>query len=558
MKFLRWFIGTFFLLIAVILLFSGQFIFSIIFFIFFYLIVPFSYLKQPNISTDENINKLEGSNYILQTNENNKFKNELKKKFLLEKDKFINNNKIRKEDAFYKFNVLKNYVIDYQIKHYYKKFYFVSYLIVEGDYINKGEKLCYLTDEDKNNKYIITSPKSGYVEYIHKNGNEIVDGDKLAIFHLEGEYSKENSPKNFEYFHYNYNESIYFFDIKWNINDGDFVNIGDKIYTINKYSFFSSNSISNLAKKSGFIDINFGFKVKLFDIIYTIRDSDEKRKEKFINIPDISLDQFTLSKIIKWKYVGTEYKKTDGIYSYSDDQNYMLMFSLNYLKNKDHIVFRTNKKEINLKQNDLISFLFEDNKTITFKINEKPITLRDEHNNQILETKLIITNEELKIFEQNKFIKWRITLNNDYDIFGGNIGLNPYYKNKNNLSIVIKKFTIDYLDTVHKEIENYKPIEIRKIKEKNIKNDECFVYLMKDMINNFYKIGISSNPKYREKTLQSEKPSIELIKAKKFPNRKIAESFEKALHNAYKEKRIRGEWFNLDEKEILDIRESLD
>ena len=79
MKFLRWFIGTFFLLIAVILLFSGQFIFSIIFFIFFYLIVPFSYLKQPNISTDENINKLEESNYILQTNENNKFKDELLK-----------------------------------------------------------------------------------------------------------------------------------------------------------------------------------------------------------------------------------------------------------------------------------------------------------------------------------------------------------------------------------------------------------------------------------------------------------------------------------------------
>ncbi|MBE0393647.1 hypothetical protein BJQ96_03519 [Flavobacterium sp. PL0002] len=76
---------------------------------------------------------------------------------------------------------------------------------------------------------------------------------------------------------------------------------------------------------------------------------------------------------------------------------------------------------------------------------------------------------------------------------------------------------------------------------------------MIDLTNNFHKIGISNSPKYREFTLQSEKPTIELLASKKFINRKIAKSFENALHSAYSDKRLRGEWFNLDEAEINEI-----
>jgi len=57
--------------------------------------------------------------------------------------------------------------------------------------------------------------------------------------------------------------------------------------------------------------------------------------------------------------------------------------------------------------------------------------------------------------------------------------------------------------------------------------------------------------------LQSEKPAIELIASKKFPVRKIAESFEKSLHNVYDDKRLRGEWFELDENDVKNIIESL-
>jgi hypothetical protein len=82
-------------------------------------------------------------------------------------------------------------------------------------------------------------------------------------------------------------------------------------------------------------------------------------------------------------------------------------------------------------------------------------------------------------------------------------------------------------------------------KEWNEKNEtrvlkwtEKKTYIMKDKTNNLYKIGSSKNPKVREKTLQSEKPSIILVKI-------WDKNIETRLHNLYSEFRIRGEWFKL-------------
>ncbi len=87
--------------------------------------------------------------------------------------------------------------------------------------------------------------------------------------------------------------------------------------------------------------------------------------------------------------------------------------------------------------------------------------------------------------------------------------------------------------------------------------ESCFVYLMHDLANDYYKIGISNNPAYRERTLQSEKPTIELIIAKEFPVRRIAEAFEAALHKTYEAKRLRGEWFRLDSNDVIDLIKAL-
>ena len=92
----------------------------------------------------------------------------------------------------------------------------------------------------------------------------------------------------------------------------------------------------------------------------------------------------------------------------------------------------------------------------------------------------------------------------------------------------------------------------------NKKDDSCWVYLMHDYANNAYKIGISNNPEYRERTLQSEKPSIEKLAARKFPTRDIARAFESSLHKVYEGKRLRGEWFKLEPNEVEDIKKALE
>jgi hypothetical protein len=68
-------------------------------------------------------------------------------------------------------------------------------------------------------------------------------------------------------------------------------------------------------------------------------------------------------------------------------------------------------------------------------------------------------------------------------------------------------------------------------------------YIIKDESNYLYKIGKSVNPKLREKTLQSEKPTIKMIKVFDY-------NIEKILHNEYKDFRVRGEWFDLNKVQI--------
>lgn len=80
----------------------------------------------------------------------------------------------------------------------------------------------------------------------------------------------------------------------------------------------------------------------------------------------------------------------------------------------------------------------------------------------------------------------------------------------------------------------------------------CFVYIMKDQRSGYYKIGSSNNPQYREKTLQSECPMIDLVFAIPAP-RKV----EKELHDKYSLLRVRGEWFSLHEADVLDIHFAL-
>jgi hypothetical protein len=89
------------------------------------------------------------------------------------------------------------------------------------------------------------------------------------------------------------------------------------------------------------------------------------------------------------------------------------------------------------------------------------------------------------------------------------------------------------------------------VTKKNVKEMKpCFTYLMFNKKNGLCKIGISENPNYREKTLQSEEPEIETIGKKRFSNRMNAGKLEKELHKKFEDLNVRGEWFQLSEIEI--------
>jgi hypothetical protein len=118
-----------------------------------------------------------------------------------------------------------------------------------------------------------------------------------------------------------------------------------------------------------------------------------------------------------------------------------------------------------------------------------------------------------------------------------------------------------YVNTFKRALQEagfYFEKETQDVNVTDVKLDPCFVYLMCDSKNGYHKIGISKTPEYRERTLQSEKPTIEMVCAKEYPSRKIAEAIESALHKVYERERIRGEWFNLSKTDVMMIQKTLE
>lgn len=454
-----------------------------------------------------------------------------------------------------------------------EKFYFYEYCRPDGERIEKEEPICILQVGEQKVLNTVgmkeSAPREGYLEQTLKKGNPIYENTIFYRLHNEGCYYAENSTLKKEYKHYfKSNKKKCSLD-NWLVNDGQKVVVGDKIY---KYDNSTRIEQFHHAEKEGYIHIVGGtsiYDIKENELLYYIRETDEKRiEERYENKAHVIEDEFEGKKTITWEKVSSiwrsgyrkEINLTYGIASKSDDKLINITFAFNYLSDGDYIVFHFSPKQIRPKLSDRILFLFENGEKIEFEINNKLITIKNLKEEKVLEFKSKITHSELKLFQNQNFKKWKIDLRNEgREILGGNIGSIENYKTKENLITVIRKFANDYVDTVKKEIADYTPIKNRSVDkiDNSTSLEICYVYLMHDTSNGFYKIGISNKPKYREKTLQSEKPTIELITAKKFPVRKIAESIEKSLHQVYSEKRLRGEWFELNKNDIENITESL-
>lgn len=90
-------------------------------------------------------------------------------------------------------------------------------------------------------------------------------------------------------------------------------------------------------------------------------------------------------------------------------------------------------------------------------------------------------------------------------------------------------------------------VEVENVKDANRKTN---VYVMIDKNTGMYKIGRSVNPTARERTLQSEKPTIEML----FSAPAMV-SDEKVLHDMFDSNRVRGEWFDLNSSQLAMVKE---
>ncbi|MDY7396341.1 GIY-YIG nuclease family protein [Aureibaculum sp. 2210JD6-5] len=434
----------------------------------------------------------------------------------------------------------------------------------------------------------VCAPENGIFKSFIKKGDSIKDGEKLfSIMPL----SKDDSNNYCEnpIFKYYFNEYDVPAEIRknidkiwhpldkpiyinsWLVKNGEYVTKNTPILEINcgnivkTYYTYILNSISDgyiehikkvdneFKHSSGIIEQN--------EHIYTLYKT---KTEKYYNKSIIEKDDFTNTKTIKWEVIGglerpfnvKDYNPIAGIQSISITGE-SLFFAFQNINGKDFIVFNYFSHEFKLFKGDKISFLFDNEIIINFLIKERTKKLKS--NWKLLnEIKIPISIEELETFSNFKLKKWKIELKKTNSIITGDDG-NFWYK-KVDFQELIQNLSSEYKKIVKIEVDNYQPIQSfnKEIMQINQIDEKCFVYLMVDTTNNYHKIGISNKPEYREKTLQSEKPTIVLLATKEFPIRQIAEAFEKALHDTFANKRIRGEWFELTDNDIKNLMITLE
>ena len=94
------------------------------------------------------------------------------------------------------------------------------------------------------------------------------------------------------------------------------------------------------------------------------------------------------------------------------------------------------------------------------------------------------------------------------------------------------------------ERDRQKEVELLIELRKEYDCDSQYVYLFRHS-NGLTKIGMSRDPAKREKTLQAEDPRLHML-----AYRKGGSSTESRLHRIFADRRVRGEWFDLSEKDV--------
>lgn len=354
-------------------------------------------------------------------------------------------------------------------------------------------------------------------QWLVENYTQIREGQELFIFHP---YSKD-SKKTFE--------SPYsgFLIVKPSIYDSKDIRKGDvilKVYPDESYlkydypySYSFTVSKDDFTKKTIISSCFYcdDFFVLPFDYVRKSLSLGNKKKKELLKMP------------------------------------YLWHFNFENVSGRYYLLYSFSKKYLKLDRSCSLHMLMDNGAVVTLLPETNPV-------NDVCRFSLSLA--DVDELESSKFIKWRITNGEGVVIRSGD---NVCYNDKNDKTGIIQRLSYELFQNFIKDFRKIVRANIPKEElematlEKTGNSSTCYVYLMNDTTNNFYKIGISNKPKYREHTLQSDKPTIELICAKEYPTRAIAEAIESALHRVYGNKRIRGEWFNLDTSDVEDIKNTL-
>lgn len=348
-------------------------------------------------------------------------------------------------------------------------------------------------------------------------------------------------------------------------SSGERINIGDTLVEIifyrtdNSYNgHYLDDEIARhriLCKHSGYIYHPFTSLNHTIDdlsksiVIYS--DIDEFIDEIYPIKYHIEQDEFTAIKSIAWNLDDPDYEDSfRSKYGLNPDS----YIDLNVENNLPVMILGFFRNRIQIYKRDTISFKFEDDRNLHFPVLAPPIK-----NGRLSTVSIALNANDINEFETVQWKKIRIEhFNGEAPVIIENECL-PCHS-EGFAQAYFMKYVYEYKQAL-KELE----IALNSVPKHHVYGNEglsqsdeaCYVYLMIDNSNGYHKIGISNHPDYREKTLQSEKPAIEKVCAKRFPSRIIAQSIESALHTAFASKRIRGEWFNLSEKEVAQIIETL-
>lgn len=103
------------------------------------------------------------------------------------------------------------------------------------------------------------------------------------------------------------------------------------------------------------------------------------------------------------------------------------------------------------------------------------------------------------------------------------------------------------LNEIRRQREERQTRANEPFKKKEKLDRDCYIYLIKDRIRGFHKIGKAKNVSSRFSQLKTANPGIELVY-----HYRGKESDERALHSLLDafDKRVDGEWFNLDDSDI--------